>query len=128
MTYEGLVEDPNLTGEIHMSDIPKNIKKLALSRDFKPTIRIGKSGITENLMSEITDQLSTKSLVKIKINKGLFEKSALRDVWHHLETSTNSKLVSSRGNVGVLWKELGHTVGETGRGSSSCRHNLWRYG
>ena len=88
-----------------MSDIPKNIKKLALSRDFKPTIRIGKSGITENLISEITDQLSTKSLVKIKINKGLFEKSALRDVWHHLATSTNSMLVSSRGNVGVLWKE-----------------------
>ena len=88
-----------------MSDIPKNIKRLALSRDFKPTIRIGKSGITENLISEITDQLSTKSLVKIKINKGLFEKSALRDVWHHLATSTNSMLVSSRGNVGVLWKE-----------------------
>ena len=105
MMYEGSVGDPNLTGEIHMSDIPKNIKKLALSRDFKPTIRIGKAGITENLMSEITDQLSTKSLVKIKINKGLFEKSALRDVWHHLETSTNSMLVSSRGNVGVLWKE-----------------------
>ncbi len=76
MMYEGSVEDPNLTGEIQMSDIPKNIKKLALSRDFKPTIRIGKSGITENLISEITDQLSTKSLVKIKINKGLFEKSA----------------------------------------------------
>ena len=44
-----------------MSDIPKNIKKLALSRDLKATIRIGKSGLTENLVSEIIGQLSSKA-------------------------------------------------------------------
>tara|TARA_A200000159_G_scaffold149358_1_gene157825 strand:+ start:123 stop:389 length:267 start_codon:yes stop_codon:yes gene_type:complete len=87
-----------------MSDIPKNIKKLALSRDLKTTIRIGKSGLTENLVSEIIGQLSSKSIVKIKINRGLFDKNDLKSVWEHLETSTNSRLVSSRGNVGVLWK------------------------
>jgi len=87
-----------------MSDIPKNIKKLALSRDLKTTIRIGKSGLTENLVSEIIGQLSSKSIVKIKINRGLFDKNDLKSVWKHLETSTNSRLVSSRGNVGVLWK------------------------
>ena len=48
-----------------MSDIPKNIKKLALSRDLKATIRIGKSGLTENLVSEIIGQLSSKNIVKI---------------------------------------------------------------
>jgi RNA-binding protein YhbY len=95
---------PNLIGEIQMSEIPKNIKKLALSRDLKATIRIGKSGITENLIAEISDQLSTKSIVKIKINRGLFDKSDLKNLWLHLEISTNSRLVSSRGNVGVLWK------------------------
>ncbi len=87
-----------------MSDIPKNIKKLALSRELKATIRIGKSGLTDNLVSEIIGQLSSKSIVKIKINRGLFEKNDLSSVWLHLETSTNSRLVSSRGNVGVLWK------------------------
>ena len=87
-----------------MSEIPKNIKKLALSRDLKATIRIGKSGLTENLVSEIIGQLSSKSIVKIKINRGLFDKNDLQNVWNHLENSTNSTLVSSRGNVGVLWK------------------------
>ena len=87
-----------------MSDIPKNITKLALSRDLKATIRIGKSGLTENLVSEIIGQLSSKSIVKIKINRGLFDKNDLQNVWNHLENSTNSMLVSSRGNVGVLWK------------------------
>ena len=87
-----------------MSDIPKNIKKLALSRELKATIRIGKSGLTENLVSEIIGQLSSKSIVKIKINRGLFDKNDLQKLWEHLSDSTNSTIVSIRGNVGVLWK------------------------
>ena len=87
-----------------MSEVPKDIKRLALSSDLKATIRVGKSGITENLIAEITDQLTTKSIVKIKINRGLFQKDDVNNVWMHLAESTNSILVSSRGNVGVLWK------------------------
>ena len=87
-----------------MKNIPKEIKKLALSRDLKPTIRIGKSGLTDNLVSEIATQLSSKKLVKIKINRGLFYKSDLENLWQHLSDSTNSTVVSARGNVGVLWK------------------------
>ena len=87
-----------------MKNIPKEIKKLALSRDLKPTIRIGKSGLTDNLVSEIATQLSSKKLVKIKINRGLFDKSDLENLWQHLSDSTNSTVVSIRGNVGVLWK------------------------
>lgn len=87
-----------------MKNIPKEIKKLALSRDLKPTIRIGKSGLTDNLLSEIATQLSSKKLVKIKINRGLFDKSDLENLWQHLSDSTNSTVVSVRGNVGVLWK------------------------
>ena len=87
-----------------MKNIPKEIKKLALSRELKPTIRIGKSGLTDNLVSEIATQLSSKKLVKIKINRGLFDKSDLENLWQHLSASTNSTVVSLRGNVGVLWK------------------------
>lgn len=88
-----------------MKNIPSEIKKLALSRDLKPTIRIGKSGLTDNLISEIVTQLSSKKLVKIKINRGLFDKNDLQNLWQHLSISTNSTVVSIRGNVGVLWKQ-----------------------
>ena len=87
-----------------MKNIPNNIKKLALSRELKPTIRIGKSGLTDNLVSELMTQLDSKNLVKIKINRGLFEKNDLQQLWQHLADSTNSAIVSIRGNVGVLWK------------------------
>jgi RNA-binding protein YhbY len=39
-----------------MSDIPPSIKKKAMDRDFKPSVRIGKTGITPNIVQEIRDQ------------------------------------------------------------------------
>ena len=85
-------------------DIPASIRREAQSREFQPSIRIGKSGITENLIDEIDGQLSTRTLVKIKINRGLFERKDIDAVWAHLAKETNSTLVLARGNVGVLWR------------------------
>ena len=99
------MEEVKVTGGLKVAEIPQKIKKSALSRDLKPTIRVGKSGLTNNLISEIKDQLSNKELVKVKINRGLFDKSDLGDVWAHLASTTESVLVSARGNVGVLWKQ-----------------------
>ncbi len=87
-----------------MSKIPLDIQKLANSRDFQPSVRIGKSGITDSLVQEIDEQLSRKELVKIKINRGLFQREQIKQVWQHLSTETNSNIVISRGNVCVLWR------------------------
>lgn len=84
--------------------VPQSIRKIASSRDFQPSVRIGKSGITENLIDEIDSQLSSKEIVKIKINRGLFERSQIDDVWKHLSEETNSTIISARGNVCVLWR------------------------
>ena len=87
-----------------MTKIPAHIQKLANSKDFQPSVRIGKSGITENLVVEIDEQLSRKEVVKIKINRGLFQKDQIKQVWEHLSLETNSNIVTSRGNVCVLWR------------------------
>ena len=84
--------------------IHQSIKKIANSRDFQPSVRIGKSGITETLIEEIDAQLSKKDIVKIKINRGLFQKDQIKQVWEHLSSETNSNIVTSRGNVCVLWR------------------------
>ena len=84
--------------------IPQSIMKIANSRDFQPSVRIGKSGITETLIEEIDAQLSKKDIVKIKINRGLFQKDQIKQVWEHLSSETNSNIVTSRGNVCVLWR------------------------
>ncbi len=87
-----------------MSEVPDNIKKLASSRDFDVSIRIGKSGITPALIEEVKSQLNKKNLVKIKANKGLFEKGDMKDVWTYISSETGSTVVLARGNVAVLWK------------------------
>lgn len=87
-----------------MTDIPSDIKKLASSRDFDVSVRIGKSGITSALIDEVNSQFKNKKLVKIKANKGLFEKSDMKDVWKYISSETGSVVVLARGNVAVLWK------------------------
>ena len=64
-------------------DIPESIRREAMSREFQPSIRVGKSGVTETLISEIDAQLQKRSLVKIKLNRGLFERKDIGNVWSH---------------------------------------------
>jgi RNA-binding protein len=86
-----------------MAEIPPAIKREAMSREFQPSVRIGKTGLTENIVQEIVNQLKKRRLVKIKINKGLYNREGKMEVWSYLSNETGSVLVLARGNVGVLW-------------------------
>jgi len=88
-----------------MTKVPDIIRKEAMSRDFQPSVRIGKTGVNSNIIAEIEDQLSKRNLVKIKINKGIYERGARTQIWEHLSGQTNSVLVIARGNIGVLWRK-----------------------
>ena len=76
-----------------------------MDRDFQPSVRIGKTGITPNIVEEIRVQLKKRKLVKIKINKGIYERDSRTQVWDYLAEETSSVIVLARGNVGVLWSQ-----------------------
>ena len=76
-----------------------------MSRQFQPSVRIGKTGVNSNLITEINDQLAKRKLVKIKINKGIYERNARSEIWEYLSEQTSSVLVLARGNIGVLWRK-----------------------
>ena len=97
--------DRNHTGGLDLTDVPPSIKRQAMDRNFQPSVRIGKTGITENIIQEIRAQLVKRKLVKIKINKGIFERGSRNEVWSYLAGKTSSVIVLSRGNVGVLWSK-----------------------
>jgi RNA-binding protein len=103
--YEGLAVDLSFTGGSNVTDIPSIIKRQAMDRDFQPSVRIGKTGVTDNIVEEIIGQLNKRKLVKIKINKGIYEREDRALVWEHLAEATSSVLVLARGNVGVLWSK-----------------------
>ena len=87
-----------------MSTIPNHVLVQAKSRDFRPSVRIGKAGLTETVLEESRQQLQSRDLVKIKVNTGLFEREQRREVWNFLAENTDSVLVLQRGNIGVLWR------------------------
>ena len=87
-----------------MVDIPRRVLNEAKSRDFKASVRVGKAGLSETVVEEIRQQLRTRELVKVKVNKGLFEREQKAEVWNYLAEQTNSVLVLQRGNIGVLWR------------------------
>jgi RNA-binding protein len=101
----GLAVDQSITGGVKISDIPEMIKRQAMDRDFQPSVRIGKTGITPNIVEEIRAQLKKRKLVKIKINKGIYERDSRTQVWDYLAEETSSVIVLARGNVGVLWSK-----------------------
>ena len=76
--------------------IPESIRREAMSREFQVSIRIGKSGVTETLISEIDTQLKKRGIVKIKMNRGLFERDAISGV--EIETFYGDIKFSDAGN------------------------------
>ncbi len=85
--------------------IPKGIAKQAKDASLPVTMRIGKGGVTKQLVVELTEQLAKRELVKLKANRGLLSNSTERfDCFEALAKESDSTLVHSIGNVAVFWK------------------------
>ena len=77
----------------------------AKSRDLQTTIRIGKGGLSDSVVNEVNDQLGSRPLVKIKLNRGVAgEKHTRLSIIAEIEEKTNSHAIFVRGNVAVLWR------------------------
>tara|TARA_B100000768_G_C11070782_1_gene286498 strand:- start:166 stop:429 length:264 start_codon:yes stop_codon:yes gene_type:complete len=83
---------------------PKHIIRQAKDSTLPITMRIGKSGLTDSVVVELEGQLSSRSLVKVKVNRGLYPRDELKTVWNIMGEKTNSSVVFARGNVAVFWR------------------------
>ena len=84
--------------------VPDSVMRQAKDASLPVTIRIGKSGLTDAVVVELEGQLSSRNLVKAKVNRGLFSRDDLKQAWNYLAEQTSSQLVFVRGNVAVFWK------------------------
>ena len=86
--------------------IPDWVVSTSKDSNLKATVRLGRNGLTESIIEEIRTQLSARSLVKIRLNRGFAIDSEQRsEIFLMLEQETSSILVFSRGNVAVLWRQ-----------------------
>lgn len=83
-----------------------NIQKKILrqtAHHLDPTVWIGKNGITENVIKEITHALDRHELIKIKILQ-VEKKERVINI-KKICMDTNAELISNIGNVLTLYKK-----------------------
>jgi RNA-binding protein len=68
--------------------------------DLKPTVHVGKDGITETLIAEIKLQMKTRKVVKVKLLPSAGEDK--KAIGERLASGTNGTLVDVRGSVVTL--------------------------
>jgi len=81
--------------------------KLRMKREMsseKPTIWIGKGGLTDDLVKEISRQLDKNEIVKAKILKSALRNQDVDSLIQKATQETNSTLVDKRGHVFTLYR------------------------
>ncbi len=85
-----------------------NMLKLAKSESLRVSIRIGKDGVNTSLISELENQLEKRTVVKLKINKGMApNKEDRKQIFTRIADESNSSVIFQRGNVAVFCKAGG---------------------
>ena len=85
-----------------------NLLTLAKSESLRVSIRIGKDGVNTSLISELENQLEKRTVVKLKINKGMApNKEDRNQMFTRIADESNSSVIFQRGNVAVFCKAGG---------------------
>ena len=77
--------------------------KSALSAE-KPTVQVGKEGITGQLIAEICKQLDAREIIKAKILKTALNDEKAKDIAAKIAQQTEAELVEVRGHTFILYK------------------------
>ena len=84
---------------------PPHLIKLAKSETLEVSIRIGKDGVNSSLISELENQFEKRTVVKLKINKGIASnKDDRTQIFTRIAEESNSSVIFQRGNVAVFCK------------------------
>ena len=69
-----------------------------------PTIWIGKEGASEALMKQVENQLKSRELVKLKIQRAALSEAGTTDLAERVAASTGSTLVEVMGHTFTVYK------------------------
>ena len=84
----------------------ESIKEMrAKAMGMIPLVRIGKSGLTDSVVTEIKKQIEQKKIVKIKLLKAFVGTENKKKIAQDLAEKTNSNLVQNVGFIVVLSKK-----------------------
>jgi len=73
-------------------------------KDEKPTVWVGKDGLTSPLLGEVENQLEKKKMLKIKILKSALQQNNAQAIASKAAEQTGASLVEVRGHVFILYR------------------------
>lgn len=72
--------------------------------EAKPTVWIGKDGVSEEILTEISKQLDKNKMIKVKILKTALQNGQAKQIASEISSQTGSVLVEIRGHTFMLYK------------------------
>ena len=82
--------------------IRRRIKRKLCSE--KPTIWVGKSGATKQVIEQVSKQLERKEMVKIRILRSALRNDEAENVASKIAQQTEANLIDVRGHTFMLYK------------------------
>ena len=82
-----------------------NKKIIKNGKLLEPIIRIGKNGLTENIIKEIKTHIKKRKLIKVKLLKSFIGENNRKELAKELADKTDSKVIQQIGFVVVLGEQ-----------------------
>jgi len=70
----------------------------------KPTVWVGKAGVSEGLLEEVSRQLDARRAVKVKVQRSALAERKVAEVAAEVAERTGAELIEVRGRTFVLYR------------------------
>jgi len=70
----------------------------------EPTVWVGRNGVTKALLDQISTQLDTNEMVKVKVHRPSLEGKEVAEIAGRIAIETASEIVDMRGRTFSLYK------------------------
>jgi len=90
-------------GETSKKGRLRALKRQSASKE--PTVWVGKNGVTQDLLGQVSRQLDTREIVKVKAQKTSLEDSDVTGIAHEIAGATGSEIVDIRGRTFTVYKQ-----------------------
>jgi RNA-binding protein len=74
------------------------------ANQIDPILNIGKNGVTDTLIEELSKQIKANRLVKVRVLKSAEEEKDVKAIAEEIATATRSTLIEVRGRTVVLYR------------------------
>jgi RNA-binding protein len=93
---------PSGEGETSQKKKTKELKRRSVEK--RPTVWIGKSGVTDALLGQIRRQLDANEMVKVKVHKTSLEETEVAQLADKTAEETTSEIIDVRGRTFTIYK------------------------